>query len=120
VFKKLCILGCQESLDQHFRDSLVGDGDPIVHKEFPHHLIFLGINDRVGIQRTFFEGLIIREMVGVVEKEKGPGEEKKKKRKEERIDDIERPSLRFAAFRLIRGHMIFHEERMGQKREDAL
>jgi hypothetical protein len=65
-----------------------------------------------------FQGLIIGEIVGVVEKEKGPGEEKQKKREDKRIDDIEGPSLPLVSFALIRGEMIFHEESTDQKREN--
>jgi hypothetical protein len=62
--------------------------------------------------------LIIREMVGVIEEEKGSGEEKQNKGKEKRIDDIEGPSLRFPSFVLIYGCMIFHGESTDKKRKN--
>jgi hypothetical protein len=71
----------------------IRDGDPIVHQKFTDHLILLRVGDGVGVEVSLLEGFKIREMVGVIEEEKTPGEQWYQEKEDEHIDDIGSPPL---------------------------
>jgi len=107
MLEEFRILCGNESPYQLLGDLLVGNGDPVIHHELPDHLIFFGVNDGIGALASLLEGCKIRQVMGVVEKEQGPANEKEKGRKDKGVDDIERPSL-FPSF--VSMILLFHKK----------
>ena len=57
MLKEFRILCSDESLDQRLGNLLIGNGDPVVHQEFAHDLIFFGVDDGVSIKVSFLQRL---------------------------------------------------------------
>jgi len=108
VMEKTRILCGDESVYQLFRDTVIGDGDSIVHQKFSDDLIFFGVDDGVNIDVFCLQGCEIREAMGVKEKGQGSRNKKQEGSKDEGVNGIKHPSL-FPS--LLGMNLLFHEDK---------
>jgi hypothetical protein len=93
MFKKFCILCCDEGVHQGFWQPFIRDGDSVAQKEFSYDLVFFGVYGRVGIERRVLQRFEIRKLMGVVEKKEGSAQYEEESREDKGIEEVIRPPL---------------------------